>query len=230
MVMIILPAMTSIISPQTEEEGAMITRRTSLISGALAGLASLLLTARLNSGIPQSGQGYELQAIAAVVVGGTSLMGGRGSIGGTFVGALLINALLIIPAAAAINLSRNMRQLFWLTIGLTLFVGVGGQWLQWELDWGANVKLNISGTIVLLSVLGATPTPAAGQNPPTGSPPPTSPSNRYEPSLAYDAATARVVLFGGYAAGSGAGKAFSSIVLPGWVRTFAESTSLTKSP
>jgi len=62
-------------------------------SGALAGLASLLLAARLNSGIPQSGQGYELQCIAAVVVGGTSLMGGRGSIGGTFVGALLIGVL-----------------------------------------------------------------------------------------------------------------------------------------
>ena len=64
-----------------------------VISGALAGLASLLLAARLNSGIPQSGLGYELQAIAAVVVGGTSLMGGRGSIGGTFVGALLIGVL-----------------------------------------------------------------------------------------------------------------------------------------
>jgi len=64
-----------------------------IISGALAGLASLLLAARLNSGIPQSGLGYELQAIAAVVVGGTSLMGGRGSIGGTFVGALLIGVL-----------------------------------------------------------------------------------------------------------------------------------------
>jgi ribose/xylose/arabinose/galactoside ABC-type transport system permease subunit len=64
-----------------------------VISGTLAGLASLLLAARLNSGIPQSGQGYELQSIAAVVVGGTSLMGGRGSIGGTFVGALLIGML-----------------------------------------------------------------------------------------------------------------------------------------
>ena len=64
-----------------------------VLSGSLAGLASLLLAARLNSGIPQSGQGYELQSIAAVVVGGTSLMGGRGSIGGTFVGALLIGVL-----------------------------------------------------------------------------------------------------------------------------------------
>jgi ribose/xylose/arabinose/galactoside ABC-type transport system permease subunit len=64
-----------------------------IVSGALAGLASLLLTARLNAGIPQSGQGYELQSIAAVVVGGTSLMGGRGSIAGTFIGALLIGVL-----------------------------------------------------------------------------------------------------------------------------------------
>jgi ribose/xylose/arabinose/galactoside ABC-type transport system permease subunit len=64
-----------------------------IISGALAGVASLLLAGRLNSGIPQSGQGYELQSIAAVVVGGTSLMGGRGSMTGTFVGALLIGML-----------------------------------------------------------------------------------------------------------------------------------------
>ena len=64
-----------------------------IICGALAGLASLLLAGRLSTGIPQSGQGYELQSIAAVVVGGTSLMGGRGSIMGTFVGALLIGVL-----------------------------------------------------------------------------------------------------------------------------------------
>ena len=64
-----------------------------IICGALAGLASLLLAGRLSTGIPQSGQGYELQSIAAVVVGGTSLMGGRGSIVGTFVGALLIGVL-----------------------------------------------------------------------------------------------------------------------------------------
>ncbi len=65
---------------------------------------------------------------------------------------LLINALLIIPAATAINLSRNMRQLFWLTIVLTLLLSVGGQWLSWELGAGAKIPLGISGTIVLLSV------------------------------------------------------------------------------
>jgi putative xylitol transport system permease protein len=64
-----------------------------VISGGLAALAGLLLMARFASGSPQSGTGYELQCIAAVVVGGTSLMGGRGSIVGTFFGALLIGVL-----------------------------------------------------------------------------------------------------------------------------------------
>jgi zinc transport system permease protein len=68
------------------------------------------------------------------------------------VGALLINALLIIPAAAAVNVSRNMRQLFWLSIGLTLLTGIGGQWLSWEMYMGADIKLGISGTTVLLCV------------------------------------------------------------------------------
>lgn len=64
-----------------------------VISGVCAALAGLLLMARFGSGSPQTGLGYELQAIAAVVVGGTSLTGGRGSIFGTFVGALLIGIL-----------------------------------------------------------------------------------------------------------------------------------------
>lgn len=63
------------------------------------------------------------------------------------VGALLINALLIVPAATAGNLCRNMRQLFWATIGLCLFVGVGGQWLSWDLRIAGG-----GGSIVVLSV------------------------------------------------------------------------------
>lgn len=63
------------------------------IMGALAGLASLLLTARLNGADPNSGQLFELDAIAAVVIGGTSLKGGSGSIMGTFIGALTIATL-----------------------------------------------------------------------------------------------------------------------------------------
>lgn len=73
-----------------------------------------------------------------------------------FVGALLINALLIIPAATAINLSRNMRQLFWRTITLTFVLSILGQWLSWEIGMGAlgeKIKVGLSGTIVLLNVL-----------------------------------------------------------------------------
>lgn len=64
-----------------------------VISGGCAAVAGMLLMARFGSGSPQTGTGYELQAIAAVVVGGTSLAGGRGSIIGTFFGALLIGVL-----------------------------------------------------------------------------------------------------------------------------------------
>jgi len=64
-----------------------------VISGICAAFAGLLLMARFASGSPQTGTGYELQAIAAVVVGGTSLIGGRGSILGTFIGAFLIGVL-----------------------------------------------------------------------------------------------------------------------------------------
>jgi ribose transport system permease protein len=64
-----------------------------VISGLGAALGALILTARLNSGQPNSGQGYELDAIASVVIGGTSLSGGRGTVLGTLAGALLIGVL-----------------------------------------------------------------------------------------------------------------------------------------
>ena len=64
-----------------------------VISGGCAAVAGMLLMARFSSGSPQTGIGSELQSIAAVVVGGTSLMGGRGTIIGTFFGALLIGVL-----------------------------------------------------------------------------------------------------------------------------------------
>ena len=63
------------------------------ISGALAALAGIIITARLSSAQPQAGSGYELDAIAAVVLGGTSLAGGFGSVLGTVVGALIIGIL-----------------------------------------------------------------------------------------------------------------------------------------
>lgn len=63
------------------------------ISGLLAALAGIIITSRLSSAPPTAGTGYELDAIAAVVLGGTSLAGGIGSILGTIVGALIIGIL-----------------------------------------------------------------------------------------------------------------------------------------
>lgn len=63
------------------------------ISSALAGLAGVILAARVTAGIAATGTGYELDSIAAVVVGGASLSGGIGSIGGTALGLFLIQTL-----------------------------------------------------------------------------------------------------------------------------------------
>lgn len=64
-----------------------------VVSGFLAALAGILLAARTTAALPQAGVSYELDAIAAVVIGGTSLSGGTGSLGGTVVGALLIGVI-----------------------------------------------------------------------------------------------------------------------------------------
>lgn len=63
------------------------------LAGVLAALGGLMVTARLDSAQPNAGTGYELDAIAAVVIGGTSLSGGRGSIWGTVLGAIIIGVL-----------------------------------------------------------------------------------------------------------------------------------------
>lgn len=64
------------------------------LSGGICGIAGLVIASRLNSAQPALGQGYELDAIAAVVIGGTSLAGGRGTILGTVIGALIMSVLL----------------------------------------------------------------------------------------------------------------------------------------
>ena len=63
-------------------------------SGAICGIAGLLIASRLNSAQPALGQGYELDAIAAVVIGGTSLSGGTGTILGTIIGAFIMSVLI----------------------------------------------------------------------------------------------------------------------------------------
>lgn len=64
-----------------------------IISGTLAALAGILLTSRLTIGQPTASQGLELDAIAAVVLGGTSLFGGKGGISGTFIAVFLLSVL-----------------------------------------------------------------------------------------------------------------------------------------
>ncbi|MHB1405969.1 MAG: ABC transporter permease [Desulfitobacteriaceae bacterium] len=63
------------------------------LSGFLAGFTGFLLASKFNSGVPTVGQGYELDAIAAVVIGGTALSGGIGGIGGTILGILIMGVL-----------------------------------------------------------------------------------------------------------------------------------------
>lgn len=63
------------------------------LTGLLAGLAGLMQAARMEAADPNAGQGMELRVIAAVVIGGTSLMGGRGSVVNTFIGVLIIAVL-----------------------------------------------------------------------------------------------------------------------------------------
>ncbi len=61
--------------------------------GFCTALAGVVLSARLNAGEPVAGEGYELDAIAAVVIGGTSLAGGKGTVIGSIIGALVIGVI-----------------------------------------------------------------------------------------------------------------------------------------
>ncbi len=68
------------------------------------------------------------------------------------VGALLINALLVVPAAAAANVSRNLRQMFWLTLAVCVASGLLGFYLSTAVTVGNGIKFGPSGTIVVVSV------------------------------------------------------------------------------
>jgi inositol transport system permease protein len=68
-------------------------RKAFLFNGVLAAIAGIVLMSRVNSGQPAAGVAYEFDAITAVVVGGTSLMGGTGTITGTIIGAMIIGVI-----------------------------------------------------------------------------------------------------------------------------------------
>jgi inositol transport system permease protein len=90
-----------------------------LIVGALAGLAGFLLSARLGAAEAVGGVGYELRVIASVVIGGASLAGGRGGIGGTIIGALLIGVL--TNGLVIMHVSSYWQQV---VIGLIIVIAV----------------------------------------------------------------------------------------------------------
>lgn len=96
-----------------------------VISGAMAGLAGVILASQFGAGQPIEGNGWELFAIASVVVGGTLLTGGNGSIGGTLAGALLLGIIFTI-----LNFENGMGWIslsaYWQSVvrGLFLFVVV----------------------------------------------------------------------------------------------------------
>jgi ribose transport system permease protein len=91
--------------------------------GLLGGLAGVVLTARQNSGQPTAGAGIELIVIAAVVIGGTSLSGGRGSVWGSVAGALLITV--INNGLNLLNVSPFYQGLF---VGGLILLAVGLDW------------------------------------------------------------------------------------------------------
>ncbi len=97
-----------------------------VIVGFFAGLAAFVLAARLNSAEAVAGMGYELTVISAVVIGGTSLFGGIGSIGGTVVGAALIG---VLQNGLQFNNVSSYTQS--IVIGLILIVAVAfDRWLK----------------------------------------------------------------------------------------------------
>ena len=93
--------------------------KTYVISGGLAALSGILLASRMNSGQPNAGLMYELDVIAAVVVGGTSLFGGVGSIIGTFLGAMLIGIL-----RNGLNLMNVSSYLQMIVLGIVILLAV----------------------------------------------------------------------------------------------------------
>ena len=90
------------------------------IAGLLTGLAGMIEASRLVTGQPTAGQGYELQAIAAVVIGGGSLQGGEGSVVGTLIGAFIIG--LLSNGSDLLGINPYWQQVI---IGLVIIAAVG---------------------------------------------------------------------------------------------------------
>lgn len=104
---------------------ALVTIFVYVACAVLAGLAGIVLAARLDSVQPSSGLGYELDTIAAVVIGGTSLSGGAGGVGGTMIGVLIIGVLR--NGLNLLNVSPFLQQVI---IGVVIVLAVGAEALR----------------------------------------------------------------------------------------------------
>lgn len=96
-----------------------------MIGGALAGLAAMLEISKLNFAMPSRGQSYELFAIAAVVIGGTSLFGGRGGVGRTLIGMLIMQT--IVVGLSYMGVGTSVQRI---AIGIIIILAV--YWDVWR--------------------------------------------------------------------------------------------------
>ena len=108
-----------------------------VIAGAVAGIGAILMAARLNSGSPNYGVGLELSAIAAAVIGGASLAGGRGNIINTVIGALTI-----VIVQNGLNLNAVPTSVQTVVIGAIIVIAVGID--MWRNELGNALK-NLTG-------------------------------------------------------------------------------------
>ena len=102
------------------------------LCGAYVGLAAVVLTSRLGSAQPDLGLGYELEAIAAVIIGGTSILGGKGSIRGTIIGALIMSVL--INGLRILELQQEWQ---YVVVGVVIIFAV----------WSDNVRRRRAGDV-----------------------------------------------------------------------------------
>jgi ribose transport system permease protein len=91
------------------------------LCGLFVGLAAVVMTSRLGSAQPDLGLGYELEAIAAVIIGGTSLLGGKGTISGTIIGALIMSVL--INGLRILELQQEWQ---YVVVGIVILLAVYG--------------------------------------------------------------------------------------------------------
>ena len=87
--------------------------------GLCAGIAGMIVTARLNSAEPLAGQGYEMDAIAATILGGTSMQGGKGSIIGTVIACFILN--IMKNGLTLLSISTHYQEIL---TGLILLISV----------------------------------------------------------------------------------------------------------